>query len=153
MQYFKSLQVEVLLYKNWAVLFNQRLQVQPIGILFSNLSGALVGILGLFGSLMGIFEGKYIKYERNKSHLGGIRNVEECREGLFYKNFIENQLERYHTRKPKGFDKPEQSLNDKNSIDYKPTISKSKLEPEDAYDSSKKINPKSVSDLQPEDLI
>jgi hypothetical protein len=73
--------------------------------------------------------------------------------GYSIKNFIENQLERYHTRKPKGFDKPEQSLNDKSSIDYKPIMSKSKLEPEDAYDSSKKIKlPKSVSDLEPEDF-
>jgi hypothetical protein len=142
-----------LLYKNWAVLFTQRLQVQPIGILFSNLSGALVGILGLFGSLMGIFEGKYIKYKRNKSHLVGIRNVEESREGLFYKNFIENQLERYHTEKPKVSGNPEQSFDNKSSTDHKPKMSKSKREPEHPNYSPIKIKlPRSFSDLKPDDF-
>jgi hypothetical protein len=132
LNYSNNLEVEVLLYKNWAVLYTQRLQVQPIGVLFSNLSGAIVGILGLFGFFMGLFEGNYIDYKKKKSNLLEIRNVRENREGIFFKNFIENQLERYHMRSLIGSEKQQPSSDDRTSPGYKHPRSDS----DEGYDSS-----------------
>jgi len=122
----------VLLYKDWAVLYTQRLQVQPIIILFSNLSGAIVGILGLFGFIMGIFEGKYTDYKNKKSNMLRVRNIRINRERIFLKNFIEDQGDIYHTRSPESNAKVLQISEDKSLTDYRNL----RLYSEEACDSS-----------------
>jgi hypothetical protein len=79
--------VDVVLYKNWAVLYTQRLQVQPIGTLLSNISGSICGILGIFGFLMGLFEEKYTKYARKRSYELNLKKLGENGEGIMDKNF------------------------------------------------------------------
>jgi hypothetical protein len=85
--------VEVVLYKNWAVLYTQRLQVQPIGTLISNISGSLCGILGIFGYFMGLFEEKYTKYARKRSHRLNLKKLVENGEGILDKNFSRSTLQ------------------------------------------------------------
>jgi hypothetical protein len=85
--------VDVVLYKNWAVLYTQRLQVQPIGTLLSNISGSICGILCIFGFLMGLFEVNYTKYARKRSHELSLKKLGENGEGILDKNFAYSTLQ------------------------------------------------------------
>lgn len=76
-----------MLYKNWAVLYTQRLQVQPIGTLLSNISGSICGILGIFGYFMSLFEDYYIKYNRKRSYQVHLQKIQENSEAILDKNF------------------------------------------------------------------
>ncbi len=113
-------------------MYTQRLQVQPVAVLLSNLSGAIVGILGLLGSFMGMYEGHYINNTKKKSHLNYIRKVEESREGMFFKNFDLNDIiERVPTFTPKVYEKPEQISEDSSSRSYRVSRLTSEFKPED----------------------
>ena len=79
------LQVDVILYKNWAVLYTQRLQVQNIGTLLSNLSGSILGILGVFGFFMGLFEGTYINHMKKRSYILDMISIMKNRDGIMLK--------------------------------------------------------------------
>ncbi len=85
------MQVDVRLYKNWAVLYTQRLQVQNIGTLLSNLSGSILGILGVIGFFMGLFEGTYINYMKKRSYILDMMRIMKNRDGIMQKNFGVNQ--------------------------------------------------------------
>ena len=87
LNYSKTLQVEVLLYKNWAVLYTQRVTVQTIDTLLSNISGSICGILGILGYFMGLYEENYINYIRKRKHILDIRKCFENRGRILMKNF------------------------------------------------------------------
>ncbi len=77
----------MLFYKNWAVLYSQRLQTQPIGTLLSNLSGSILGILGALGFIMTRFEKIHMKYSKIESSKIDIKQLKLNREDLISKNF------------------------------------------------------------------
>jgi hypothetical protein len=83
----KYLQVDVILDKNWAVLFTQRLEVQQFGILLSNLSGSILGILGIIGFLMSLFEDLFIKFENKRKYKLNIAQIMQNRGHLLHENF------------------------------------------------------------------
>jgi hypothetical protein len=86
-QYTSQLSVEVNLYKNWAVLYTQRIQILHIGALLSNLSGSILGILGALRFIMVNFEKQHIKYRTNQRSKINFRNILLNRKRLFDKNF------------------------------------------------------------------
>ncbi len=73
------------------MLYTQRLQVQPIGTLLSNLSGSILGILGVFGFFMGLFEGTYINHMKKRSYILDMISIMKNRDGIIKKNFGINQ--------------------------------------------------------------
>jgi hypothetical protein len=77
-----------LLYKNWAVLYTQRLEVQSIGTLLSNLSASILGIMGIFGFFMSYFEEAFISYMSKRRKKLDFRAFIKNREGIIDKNFI-----------------------------------------------------------------
>jgi hypothetical protein len=101
--------VDVVLHKNWAVLYTQRLQVQPIGILISNISGSICGILGIFGFLMGLFEDNYIKIMSKVTNKLHLKRLQENVEAILEKNFSSSILE-IIPFKPKRNSRPSRSL-------------------------------------------
>jgi hypothetical protein len=89
--YSNHLQVEVLLYKNWAVLYTQRLQVYPISTLLSNLSGSLVGVLGVLGFIMRYIERICLSFPMRRSKKRDLRTLYKKRQQLLCKNFALTQ--------------------------------------------------------------
>jgi hypothetical protein len=92
LQYKKNLEVQILLNKIWAVLVTQRLQVQPLGTLLSNLSGSIIGIMGIFGFFMGFFEEYHIKYSKKMKYKLKLRKLKQNREEIIAKNIGSNIL-------------------------------------------------------------
>jgi hypothetical protein len=86
-KYSNHLQVEVLLYKNWAVLYTQRLEVQPMITLLSNLSGSLVGVLGGLGFIMRYIERMYLSYLSKRTKKIDLRKLYKKTKHLKYINF------------------------------------------------------------------
>jgi hypothetical protein len=109
--------VDVVLYKNWAVLYTQRLQVQPIGTLLSNISGSICGILGVFGYFMGLFEVNYTKYARKRSQELNLKKLRENSEGILDKNFAYSILELMRTE-PKRMISPSRGTSKRFKLVY-----------------------------------
>jgi hypothetical protein len=87
-KYNQSLGVDVILYKNWSVLQTQRLKVQSTESLLSNLSGSIVGIMGISGFIMNLVEDNYLKYKRNRNTRLKFLRVLGQRKKIFNKNFL-----------------------------------------------------------------
>jgi hypothetical protein len=83
-----NLVVEADLYKNWSVLQTQRLQVESIVSLLSNLSGSILGVMGILGFVMNQVEENYMKYQRKKGIRNNFSKLVANSKKMFYKNFF-----------------------------------------------------------------
>lgn len=61
--------------------------MQSIGTLLSNLSGSILGIIGIFGFFMGYFEEAYTKYMDKRRYKLDFSRLKRNREGILAKNF------------------------------------------------------------------
>lgn len=95
MSFIKNLQVTINFEKDTAGLQTQRLLKQDLNTFFSNLSGSILGILGVAGFVMSLVEQKIetIKRKRLKSY--SLHRIFYTRDKLFYQIFGESIMHNY----------------------------------------------------------
>jgi hypothetical protein len=89
-KYNQNLLVDAILYKNWSALQTQRLKVQSTESLLSNLSGSIVGIMGISGFFMNLFEHYYLIYKRKRDTRLNFLMLLSQRKRIFTQNFLMN---------------------------------------------------------------
>ncbi len=86
-KYNQNILVDAILYKNWSALQTQRLKVRSRESLLSNLSGSIVGILGISGFFMNLFEYCYLIYKRKRDTRSNFLMLLCQRKRIFTQNF------------------------------------------------------------------
>jgi hypothetical protein len=114
----KNLQVTINFEKNTAGLQTQRLLKLDLIAFFSNLSGSILGILGMVGYVMGLFEQKVEKIKGNFSKCYNLNRILHTRDKLFYQNFDRNiRLEHSKMKRDKMPSKPLDMLLEESQIE------------------------------------